>query len=55
MLYILSLLVFPVGILLGFVYRERPDPESKEFGDVCLMLGFLGLILWMFFTLMWLL
>ena len=53
-LYILSLLVFPVGILLGFVYREKPDAESKEFGRVCLVLGFMGLILWMIFTLMWL-
>jgi len=43
--YILSLLFWPVGIILGLIYRSRPDPQSNHVGQMCLFLGIVSLIL----------
>ena len=43
-LYILSFLIWIVGIIIGVIYYTKPDQESKEFGKMCLILAVLGLV-----------
>lgn len=51
-IYILSLLIWIVGVVVGVVYYTKPDPESKEFGRMCLILAVLGIVIWTFFAIM---
>jgi len=51
-LYVISLLVWFVGLIIGAIYYTKPDAESKEFGKMCLILATLGVILWAFCVLM---
>jgi hypothetical protein len=44
-LYVLSFAIPLVGIILGFVYMSRPDPESKRLGQACLIIAIVGTIL----------
>lgn len=43
--YILSLLIWVVGIVIGLVYYTKPDPESKHVGKICLILGCVSIVL----------
>ncbi len=43
-LYGLSLLIPFLGIVLGLIYISRPDPESKQLGQVCLILGIVSFV-----------
>jgi len=45
LLYILSFLIWLVGIIVGIVIYTRGDPESKHVGMTCLILGILGVVL----------
>jgi len=45
-LYVISFLIWFVGIIIGAVYYTKPDAESKEFGRMCLLLAAMGAILW---------
>lgn len=35
--YILSFLIWIVGLVIGLVYYSKPDPESKHVGKMCLL------------------
>jgi hypothetical protein len=43
-LYALSLFIPLLGVILGLVYISRPDPESKQLGQVCLILGIISFV-----------
>jgi hypothetical protein len=43
--YILSFLFFPLGIVLGIIYMQKPEPEAKAFGKNCLIAGIVAFIL----------
>jgi len=40
--YILSFLIFIVGIIIGVIYYSKPDPESKHVGKMCIILAVVG-------------
>jgi membrane protein YdbS with pleckstrin-like domain len=40
--YILSFLIFIVGIIIGVIYYTKPDPESKHVGKMCIILAVVG-------------
>ena len=42
--YILSFLIWIVGLIIGLVYYTKDDPESKEVGKMCLILAAIGVI-----------
>jgi len=42
--YILSFLIFIVGLIIGLVYYTKDDPESKEVGKMCLILAAVGVL-----------
>jgi predicted RNA-binding Zn-ribbon protein involved in translation (DUF1610 family) len=44
-LYILSLLFWMVGIIVGVVFYTRPDPDSRHVGKVCIILGCVSIVL----------
>lgn len=41
---VLSFILPVVGIILGLLYRNKPAPESKDFGTKTLIAGILGII-----------
>ncbi len=43
--YILSLLFFIAGLVLGLIYLTKPDEESKHVGKMCIILGIVGVAL----------
>jgi CHASE2 domain-containing sensor protein len=43
--YILSFIIWPVGIILGILYMRKPDPDCKAFGKMCLILGIVAVVL----------
>ena len=43
--YILSFLIFIVGIIIGVIYYTKPDPESKHVGKMCIILAVLGVLI----------
>ena len=43
--YILSFIIFPLGIVLGIIYMQKPEPEVKAFGKNCLIAGIIMCIL----------
>jgi hypothetical protein len=45
-LYLLSFLIWFVGVVIGVVYYTKPDAESKQFGQMCIILAILGLVAW---------
>lgn len=45
-LIILSIIVWPVGVILGAIWMSNPDPEYKEFGKILLIIGIVAFILW---------
>ena len=44
-LYALSFFVPLAGLIIGFVYMGRPDPESKRLGQTALILGIVSIVL----------
>jgi zinc-ribbon domain len=44
LLYLLSLIFWPIGIIVGAIYYGRP--ETKEVGKMCIILAILGVVLW---------
>lgn len=44
-MYILSFLIWIIGIIVGAIYYTKQDPELKEFGKICLILGLISLVL----------
>ena len=42
--YILSFLFFIIGLIIGLVYYTKSDPESKEVGKMCIILGVIGMV-----------
>lgn len=43
--YILSLLIWIAGLVIGLIYITKPDPESKHVGKMCLILMAVSLVL----------
>jgi predicted nucleic acid-binding Zn ribbon protein len=43
--YILSFLIFIVGIIIGVIYYTKPDPESKHVGKMCIILAVVGALI----------
>jgi len=44
-LYALSLWIPLAGIIIGIVFKSRPDPESRGVGQTCLILGIISFAL----------
>ncbi|HDQ73943.1 MAG TPA: hypothetical protein ENN19_17880 [Chloroflexi bacterium] len=44
-LYLLSFFIPLVGVIIGLVFMSRPDPESKQMGQTCLILGVISIFL----------
>jgi uncharacterized membrane protein YvbJ len=44
LLYILSFLFWPIGIIIGAIYYGKP--ETKEVGKMCIILAILGVVIW---------
>jgi hypothetical protein len=42
--YILSFIIFVLGIILGIIYMQKPEPEVKAFGKNCLIAGIVGAV-----------
>jgi hypothetical protein len=51
--YILSFVIWPVGIILGIIYMRKPDPDCKSFGKLCLILGIIPIVLWCICIILW--
>ena len=45
LLYIVSFLFTIVGIIVGVYYMTKDEPEYKEVGKICLVLGLVGLVI----------
>ena len=43
--YVLSLLMWIVGIIIGLVLYTRPDPESQRVGKMCIILGCVSILI----------
>jgi hypothetical protein len=44
--YILSFLIWIVGIIIGVIYYSKNDPESKHVGKMCIILAIVGVLFW---------
>jgi len=44
LLYLLSFLFWPIGIIIGAIYYGKP--ETKEVGKMCIILAILGVVIW---------
>lgn len=55
--YVLSFIIWIVGIILGIIYLRKPDAESKKFGKMCLILGIISvaitIIIWIIWVVFW--
>ena len=45
LLYVLSIVIWPVGVAMGIVFLARPDQESRDVGRICLVLGIVSVLL----------
>lgn len=45
LLYIVSFLFSIVGIVIGVYYMTKNEPEYKEVGKICLVLGLVGIVI----------
>jgi hypothetical protein len=43
--YVLSFLIWPLGIILGIIYMSKPEPEVKAFGKNCLIAAIIFILL----------
>ncbi len=44
-LYLLSFFIPLAGVIIGVVFMSRPDPESKQMGQTCLILGVVSIFI----------
>lgn len=44
--YVLSFLIFIVGMIIGLTYYTKQDPESKHVGKMCIILAVVGVPFW---------
>lgn len=42
--YVLSFIVPLVGIILGIIYMQKPEPEVKKFGKTCLIVAIISVV-----------
>ncbi|MDR6999514.1 hypothetical protein [Neobacillus niacini] len=45
LLYILSFFIPVVGIILGIIWMNDQDPEKKQVGKTCLIVGIVSIVL----------
>ncbi|MBI5001125.1 MAG: hypothetical protein HZB92_06320 [Euryarchaeota archaeon] len=45
-LYILSFLFWPLGIIIGIVFMISNEPEKKQVGKMCIILAILSVVLY---------
>ncbi len=43
--YILSFIIPLLGIILGIIYMQKPEPEVKAFGKNCLIAAIIAIVL----------
>jgi len=43
--YILSFIIPLLGIILGIIYMQKPEPEVKAFGKNCLIAAIIAVVL----------
>jgi len=43
--YILSFIIPLLGIILGIIYMQKPEPEVKAFGKNCLIAAIICIVL----------
>ncbi|MGQ9706025.1 MAG: hypothetical protein ACUVWP_03345 [bacterium] len=46
LIYLLSFLFWPVGLILGIIYWSKPEEENKAFGKKCILWMVIGIVLW---------
>lgn len=44
--YILSFIIPLLGIILGIIYMQKPEPEVKAFGKNCLIAAIIMIVLY---------
>lgn len=44
LLYVVSLLVWLAGIIIGIVYMAKDDPEYRRVGKICIILGIVSMV-----------
>lgn len=44
-LYLLSFLIPLAGFIIGAIYYTKPEPEFKEVGKMCIIIGLLAILL----------
>ncbi len=42
--YVLSFFIWLLGIILGIIYMQKPEPEVKAFGKNCLIAAIIGVV-----------
>ena len=42
--YILSFIIPLLGIILGIIYMQKPEPEVKAFGKNCLIAAIIAIV-----------
>jgi hypothetical protein len=51
--YILSFIIPLLGIILGIIYMQKPEPEVKAFGKNCLIAAIVAIILCILCYVVW--
>jgi len=44
-LYAISFFIPLAGLIIGVIFLSRPDPESKNLGQTCLIVGIISFVL----------
>jgi uncharacterized membrane protein YdbT with pleckstrin-like domain len=44
-LYILSFLIPLAGFIIGAIYYTKPEPEFKDVGKMCIIIGLIAILL----------
>jgi hypothetical protein len=44
--YVLSFIIPLAGIIIGVIYMQRPDEDSKQLGRTCLYIAIAAIVLW---------
>jgi hypothetical protein len=51
--YILSFIIWPLGVILGIIYMQKPEPEVKAFGKNCLIAAIIFVVLSILCCVIW--
>ncbi len=51
--YILSFIIWPLGVVLGIIYMQKPEPEVKAFGKNCLIAAIIFVVLSILCCVIW--